>query len=120
MNERRLTILREFLQNEVPADRYLQKGYGYFEDNVLVSACALGWATQCTTFQSEGLIDGKFDHLVWPVYQDIRSPYQAAKAFFDITSTQCDHIFSVHANYESTNKFETIRHIDEVLSGEIV
>ena len=123
MNERRLTILREFLRDEVPVDMYDQHSYshGNVDEGILHSACALGWATQCPALQSEGLENYYKDGIdIWPSYMGNTSACGSAREFFSINMNQFMHIFGVSANIDSTNKFEAIRHIDEVLSGEIV
>jgi hypothetical protein len=121
MDERRLTILRNFLRDEVPADKYWQRGYGFFDEikSHVVKACALGWATQCPSLQNEGLIGDCRGNMIWPEYQGDSSPCRVAQKFFCIDRSQFDHIFGTFANKDAEDKFETIRHIDEVLSGEI-
>jgi len=109
MNVNRLTILRNFMATEVPEDRYNQSLF--WCDS---RGCASGWATQCPDLQADGL---SLIHDA-PTYKGSNGS-DAVRSFFDLTFVEYAHAFRFDSNIDPTNKHETIRHIDEVLTGQI-
>ncbi len=115
MNEQRLLRLADFLETEVPPERF---NLGTWGDGNLTkcgtAGCACGWATTIPEFKEAGFVLMVFDwedehtHPDWhiaycPPGDEVWTGWDAATKFFDITKPMAVYLFSQSSYHDDAS-----------------
>lgn len=117
MNKERLTILRDYLLNEVPPDKFSITNWVADCGTV---ACAIGHACNIPSFQKAGLhLEGKLDPGLSPAYNGNYS-WRAVEKFFDLEAYQAAHLFDGEAYPKKyrTTLLEVVNRLAEYIRSE--
>ena len=91
-NIRRLNILLDYLEEEVPSLKFNMGYWGKKMPVIGFCGCALGWGTQCPALKEEGLRMNGWDFGFIPSYEG-HIDYSAALHFFDLSIEETQYLF---------------------------